>query len=256
MLRAILILSLLIIQPLIFQQTAAADNDFQVVEKNLIKALKSPLRTEADKKRDANRKPIETLKFFGLRSDMKVIELLPGNGWYTKLLAPVLADDGEFAVALGTKRVSNGLLGEEGMEFITLLDSAANIHREKGDKLMSMDDFNFGQKDVDIIFTFRNYHNFNYESRMKMNRAVFRALKSGGVYAVVDHTRRHMEAFNDENRRRIDPVLAIKEIQDSGFKFVDYTNLHYRPADELKYEVGNKTVTGHTDRFTMKFVKP
>ncbi len=231
-------------------------NDFEPVEKLLQKALKSKLRTSKDKVRDSNRLPIQTLKFFGLKTNMKVIELLPGNGWYSKLLAPVLADNGEFAVALGTKRVSDNLLGEEGMEFITLIDPDANIHRKDGDKLFSMDEFDLGQRDVDIVFTFRNYHNFNYQARMRMNRAVFRALKPGGVYAMVDHTRRHMEEFNSENRRRIDPVLAIKEAQDSGFIFEDYSDLHHRTADQLLYEVGKEGVTGNTDRFTIKFVKP
>ena len=94
------------------------------------------------------------------------------------------------------------------------------------------------------------------EGRAAMNRVAFDALKPGGIYAVVDHTRRHMEADNDENRRRIDPVLAIHEIEAAGFRFADYSDLHLRLDDELRYEVGRKTVTGNTDRWTMKFVKP
>ena len=53
----------------------------------------------------------------------------------------------------------------------------------------------------------------------------------------------------------MDPVLAIKEIQSAGFKLVDYSDLHFRPDDELRYEVGRKSVTGNTDRFTLKFIK-
>jgi predicted methyltransferase len=107
-----------------------------------------------------------------------------------------------------------------------------------------------GVKDADIVFTFRNYHNFGPEGRAAMNHAVFAALKPGGIYAVVDHNRRHMEPDNAENRRRIDPVLAIREIQAAGFELVDFSDLHYRPDDELRYEVGRKTVTGNTDRWT------
>jgi predicted methyltransferase len=81
-------------------------------------------------------------------------------------------------------------------------------------------------------------------------------LKSGGIYAVVDHNRRHMQADDNENRRRMDPVLAIKEIQAAGFVLADYSDLHYRPDDELRYEVGRATVTGNTDRWTLKFIKP
>jgi predicted methyltransferase len=113
-----------------------------------------------------------------------------------------------------------------------------------------------GVDDVDMVLTFRNYHNFGPEGRAAMNAAVFDALKPGGIYAVVDHTRRHMESDNNENRRRIDPVQAILEIEAAGFEFVGYSDLHFRPDDTLVYEVGRKTVTGNTDRWTLKFMKP
>ena len=89
-----------------------------------------------------------------------------------------------------------------------------------------------------------------------MNDAVFESLKSGGLYGVVDHTRRHMQKDHDEVWRRMDPVQIIKEIESSGFEFVDYAPLHYRADDELLYEVGRKSVTGNTDRFTLLFKKP
>lgn len=247
----ILLLGVLLTNPIF-----AADNDFSRVEASLKEAMKSPLRTEKEIKRDRNRMPIETLKFFGLRSNMKVVELLPGRGWYTKLLAPVLAEKGELSVAVGTGTVSRILLDKEGMGFVNVISDNANARKEKGARFYTLDQFNLGQTDTDMIFTFRNYHNFDFKARQLMNQAVFKALKSGGVYAVVDHTRRHMQKLDNENGRRVDPVLAIKEIQDAGFVLVDYTDLHYRADDELRYEVGRKTVTGNTDRFTLKFKKP
>ena len=81
-------------------------------------------------------------------------------------------------------------------------------------------------------------------------------MKSGGIYGVVDHSRRHMQELDNENKRRFDPVLAIKEIEAAGFKFVDYSSLHYKADDELRYEVGRKSVSGNTDRWTLKFMKP
>ena len=65
-----------------------------------------------------------------------------------------------------------------------------------------------------------------------------------------------MEPENRENRRRIDPVMIIKEMLDVGFEFVGYSDLHYRADDELEYEVGRRSVTGNTDRFTPLFRKP
>lgn len=107
-----------------------------------------------------------------------------------------------------------------------------------------------------MVLTFRNLHNFTEDTRDIINGAVFKALKSGGIYGVVDHTRRHMEADNAENRRRLDPVLVIKEMLRHGFEFVDYSNLHFRADDELEYEVGRRSVSGNTDRFTLLFRKP
>ena len=230
--------------------------DFSAAEEKLKAAMQSDVRTAQEVERDANRKPVETLEFFGLRDDMKVVELLPGGGWYTKLLAPVLAENGEFYVALGTSRVADSLLGLDGFDKVRVVAEDAKIYRPEGSRSYVLEMNDLGVTDADIVFTFRNYHNFGAEGRAAMNAAAFAALKPGGIYAVVDHNRRHMEPDNAENRRRIDPVLAIREIQAAGFELVDFSDLHYRPDDELRYEVGRKTVTGNTDRWTLKFRKP
>ncbi|WP_231665413.1 MULTISPECIES: hypothetical protein [unclassified Pseudoalteromonas] len=77
---------------------------------NIKLAMVSETRTGKEKNRDRNRKPTETLEFFGIKEDMKVLEIIPGGGWYTKLLAPALRDKGQFYLSLGTKRLSDSLL--------------------------------------------------------------------------------------------------------------------------------------------------
>lgn len=233
-----------------------AADDFDAVEAKLKAAMDAEIRTDAEKDRDRNRRPIQTLKFFGLRDDMKIVELLPGGGWYTKLLAPVVQDKGEFYAALGTGRISRSLITEPGFEDVQVVATDSKVYRKEGARLYTLETNGLGVTDADMVLTFRNYHNFDAAGRAAMNKAAFDALKSGGIYAVVDHTRRHMEGDTPENRRRIDPVLAIHEIQAAGFEFVDFSDLHYRADDELRYEVGRKTVTGNTDRWTLKFVKP
>ncbi|MCP5128746.1 MAG: class I SAM-dependent methyltransferase [Pseudomonadales bacterium] len=230
--------------------------EYDAVKSKLENAMASDVRTSADIERDGNRKPVETLEFFGLRDDMKIVELFPGGGWYTALLAPVMADNGEFYVAFGTSRVQETLMGKPGYEKIQILGADAKMSRAEGARYYTASNTDLDVEDVDMVLTFRNYHNFDEASRIALNQSVFKALKPGGIYAVVDHTRRHMQGDNDENRRRLDPVQAIKEIQAAGFEFVDYSDLHYRPDDELLYEVGRKTVTGNTDRWTLKFRKP
>jgi predicted methyltransferase len=241
---------------LMLSANLAFADDFDAVEAKLKAALEADIRSDAEKERDRNRKPIDTLKFFGLRDDMKIVELLPGGGWYTKLLAPVMRDNGEYYVALGTSRVAERLAGTPGFDRMQIVSTDSKTYRKEGARTYSLETSGLGVTDVDMVLTFRNYHNFDAEGRAAMNKAAFDALKSGGIYAVVDHTRRHMEADNSENRRRIDPVLAIHEIEAAGFEFADFSDLHLRLDDELRYEVGRKSVTGNTDRWTIKFVKP
>lgn len=239
---------------LVAAATAGAD-DFAATKAKIEAAMASDIRTEADIERDSDRSPLATLEFFGLRDNMKIVELLPGGGWYTTLLAPVMKENGEFYVALGTGRVKENLAGTPGFENMQIVAEDAVISRPEGSRVYLLETSGLGVTDADIVFTFRNYHNFGPEGRAAMNQAVYNALKTGGIYAVVDHTRRHMEDDTPENGRRVDPVMAILEIQAAGFRLVDYSKINYRPDDELRYEVGRKSVTGNTDRFTLKFVK-
>lgn len=232
---------------------ALAAND---IDTKVEAALAAEARPQADRDRDRNRRPLETLNFFGLKDNMRVLELIPGGGWYTRVLAPVLAENGKLYVALGAGRVKASVLKEPGFEKVELLETTDNIRRPEGSRFYTLDDFVLGVSDLDMVVTFRNLHNFDPAARARVNNQVFKALKSGGLYGVVDHTARHMEPANPENRRRIDPVLVIKEMLDQGFEFVGYSDLHYRADDELEYEVGRRSVSGNTDRFTMLFRRP
>jgi predicted methyltransferase len=219
-------------------------------------ALASDIRTDEEKERDGNRKPVETLAFFGLRDDMRVLELIPGGGWYTKILAPTLRDEGKLYVSIFTDGLAEGLLKEPGFDKVEVLDIGVTPERTGPFGTRDVAPFSFGVTGLDMVLTFRNMHNFTAAGRAAINSAVFDALKPGGLYGVVDHTRRHMQPMYDENRRRADPVEIIKEVLDAGFRFEGYSDLHYRPDDELRYEVGRATVTGNTDRFTLLFSKP
>ena len=216
-------------------------------------ALASDVRTDAERARDANRRPLETLKFLGLSDDMQVLELFPGGGWYTKILAPVLAENGRLAVSIFTQNVQ-AVADQAGWD-IDVIANDGYVPVE-GTRRFTMTGMDFGEGRFDMALTFRNMHNFTDDGRTMLNAAVFRALKPGGLYGVVDHTRRHMQGDTDENWRREDPVRTIKEVQAAGFEFVDYSDLHYRPDDELRYEVGRRSVTGNTDRFTLLFRRP
>lgn len=219
-------------------------------------AMAADIRTEADVARDRNRKAPETLAFFQLKDDMRVMELLPGGGWYTKILAPVLRENGEFYVAIGIDNVRMNLQPETGFDHIEIIEIGVELERNGPFGTRDVAPFDFDVRDLDLVVTFRNMHNFTPEGRANVNAAVFESLGSGGLYGVIDHTARHMEPLTNENRRRTDVVEIILEVQAAGFELVDSSDLHYRPDDELRYEVGRKSVTGNTDRYTLLFRKP
>jgi predicted methyltransferase len=220
-------------------------------------AIASDIRPAADVARDTNRKPLETLSFFGLRADMTVIELVPAGGWFTKIIAPVVKDRGKLYVALGPLDDVRALKAEHAeLGAIEIVESGRDIAFGPARDGAAVRDTSLGVTGADLVVTFRNLHNYRPEMRALVNKAVFDALKPGGVYGVLDHTRRHMEPNSRENGRRVDPVQMIKEIQAAGFVFEDYSTIHYSPADALALEVGNPEVANQTDRITFKFRKP
>lgn len=219
-------------------------------------AMKGDIRTEEEKGRDEERKPRQTLEFFGLKDDMKVLELVPSGGWYTKILAPVLADKGELYVAIGTRQIEPMVKTVPAFARVKVAPTDAKMSPAGKMGLFDLGELSLGVKDLDLVLTFRNMHNFTPSGRANLNKAVFNALKSGGHFGVLDHTRRHNEPDSTENWRRLDPVLVIKEVQAAGFVLENFSNLHFKPDDELRYEVGRKTVTGNTDRFALLFRKP
>lgn len=219
-------------------------------------ALESPIRSEQEKARDENRRPAETLAFMQFRDDMRVMELFPGTGWYTKLLAPVLAEHGALYLALGTNRITDVIARTPEIETAEVLDINPLMTSTDTRGVFDLEPFSFWVEDLDLVLTFRNTHNLTPSGRAALNEAVFDALRPGGHYGVVDHTRRHMEPDGPENGRRVDPVRFVHEALAAGFEFVAWSDLHYRPDDELRYEVGRHTVTGNTDRFTLLFRKP
>ena len=218
--------------------------------------LDHPSRSAKEKSRDPNRLPRETLGFFGLQDDMRVIELFPGGGWYTKLLGPYLADKGKLYIALGTEDLEVKLEAL-GLEKVVATGSIENFKKtDAPGYIFSVDSIDLKETDVDMVLTFRNAHNLDSAARMTLNRAVFAALKPGGIYGVIDHTKRHMQGIKKWTWRRTDPVQIIHEAIVAGFEFVGYSDIHARPEDELLYDTRHDSLANESDRYTLKFRKP
>lgn len=212
--------------------------------------LQGSIRTEAEVARDANRKPADALEFFGLQHNMKVLEISPASGYWTKFVGPTLCNNGgELVVSVGVNEAfKTEVMTLPGLECVTAIND--------GVALNNIPPFQFETGEFDMVLTFWNLHNPNAEMRANLNQAIFDALKPGGIYGAEDHTRRHNQPTSREVGRRLDPVLVIKEMIDIGFEFVDFSDIHYHPEEDLTQEVGTPGVQGNTDRFVLKFRKP
>ena len=241
----ICILSVFLSSQLMAADSAATRNKIE-------QALSSSIRDAAETARDANRKPGEVLEFFGLEDGMKVLEISPATGYWSKFVGPTLCENGgELVFSVGVSDdFKNDVMSLDGLECTSAINNEISLR--------NLPEFSFDDSQFDMVLTFWNLHNPSVEGRKNLNEAVFSALNSGGIYGVVDHTRRHLEPTSREaqNGRRLDPVLIIKEMIDVGFEFVEFSPMHYHPEDNLSQEVGTPGVRGNTDRFTMSFRKP
>jgi hypothetical protein len=127
------------------------------VNEKIMAAMADDIRTEAEIARDKNRKPVETLEFFRLKDDMRVLELMPGGGWYTKILAPTLRENGELYVAIGTGRVQENLLSQDGFDHVKVLDIGVAAKRTGPFRSSNISSFDFGVSNVDLAVTFGSF---------------------------------------------------------------------------------------------------
>ena len=218
-------------------------------------AMQMDYRTEAELGRDANRAPVEALTFMGLEDNMKVVEFVPSRqAWYTKILAPVLVDNGELYVIDSNRTFESwgDLLQNPVFESTRTIPVDLSFNREE--RRYNLGGMDIGVEGADLFLNIREYHNFNLEGKTLINQAAFDSLKSGGRYVVIDHTRRHMQSEEPELRRREDPVQVIVEVQAVGFVLEKASDMFYRPVDTLDKEVGE--FRGQTDRFFLVFRKP
>ena len=233
-------------------------------------------RTAENKARDVYRHPVETLGFFGLKPDTTVVEIWPGGGWYTEIIAPYVRDKGKYIAA--------GFDPDSEIEFIR--QAAARYqaklaeHPELYDQvepavLMPPDKLDFvPPESVDLILTFRSIHNWMPRGNQDaMAAAMYKALKPGGVLGVVEH--RGIPAVPQDLEAKtgyINQEFAIEIFEKAGFVLNGSSEINANPADTKDHpegvwtlpptlrlkEQGRETYLGigESDRFTLRFIKP
>lgn len=219
-------------------------------------AVADPARPEADRSRDAARKPVETLEFSGVKPGDAVADFNAGSGYFTRLFADVVGKRGQ-VYAMEPVELQRFMA-----KATVDLRAYATQHRNTTVSVeTALDSLRLPRK-LDLFFISQNYHDLHdtYFAPLDIaafNKAVFDALKPGGIYLVLDHSAAPgAPADVTQTLHRIDPEVVRRELQAAGFIFEGESKILANPADPRTISVFDKTIQGHTDQFIFKFRKP
>ena len=246
-------------------------------ESALEKALAGAHRTEANRARDAHRHPRETLSFFGLEPHMHVVEITPGGGWYTEVLAPVLRDKGRLYAAHYFVDESTHRYYQKGRAAYLekLAKNPAVYDKVVVTSIEAPKHVDIAPKgSVDLVLTFRNVHNWTEAGNDEaMFKAFFDALKPGGVLGVVEHRAKEGTSVRDMKRTGyMTEAYVIRLAEMAGFKLAARSEINANAKDSRDHARGvwslppslrggaedrdKYLAIGESDRMTLKFVKP
>jgi predicted methyltransferase len=231
------------------------------IPKPIAAAVADPARPDADRKADADRKPDESVAFAGLKPGQKVADLLPGGGYFTRIFSAVVGPTGHvFAVAPAPRPDAPAGAPDRAAAVKAI---AADPHYSN----VSVSQVAFATlttlalpEPVDLVWTSRNYHDLHNIPNADVgaiDKAIFDALKPGGVYIVLDHAAEKGSGFRDTSTlHRVDPEAVKKEVVAAGFKFEGQSEILRNPNDPHTAKVFDASVQGKTDQFILKFRKP
>jgi predicted methyltransferase len=213
--------------------------------------LANPERPTDEQVLDTGRKPEEVLKFFGVKPGDKVADILAGRGYYTVILSQVVGDKG--VVYTANNAFVKGFV-KDALDVRLKNPIFTNVKPIDGevDQLALPTD-----SSLDFVLIHLNYHDLvlKNDNRAAMNKAIFAALKPGGVYGIVDHYARDGSGSEfTASLHRIDKALVVKEVTEAGFVLVKEGDMLRHPEDPRTEGVFKNR--GQTDRFVLRFEKP
>ncbi len=214
-------------------------------------AVADPSRPADDVAKDASRKPAEVLAFAGVKPGDVVIELLPGHGYFTRILSRAVGPSGQVVAAAPPVRDQ-----DKAARAIAADPAYANV------KVAALSAAGMATwPKADIIFTAQNYHDFHLKAVHvdvpATDAALFAALKPGGVLVVEDHAAAAGAPLEvADTLHRIDPAIARRELEAAGFVFDGQSPILQNPQDDHTKVVFDPAIRGHTDQFLMRFKRP
>ena len=240
----------------------------------LAQAMAGEHRSDKNKARDKYRHPKQTLEFFGFKPNMTVVEITPGGGWYTEILAPALKGSGKLYGAHYPDTGEDNYFSKSRQRLEKKLASDPVFSEVK------LTDFNPRKTSelapagtADIVLTFRNLHNWGKDGVTQVFADAYKALKPGGVLGVVEHRMPASQDWEANKRSGYFPkTMAVELAKKAGFTLAATSEVNANPKDTADHPKGVWTLPprlalgdkdkakylaiGESDRMTLKFVKP
>lgn len=228
---------------------------FAQVPANITAALADPARPAADTARDAARHPGEIVALTGIKPGGKVVDFIIGGGYFTRILSAAVGPTGTVYAYQPAEFIK--FQASYGENLKTVAAAYKNVTPLDG-SLQTLD----LPDGLDAVITVQNYHDlhlkpFPADTAAKVNAEVFKSLKPGGVFLVVDHAAAAGSGLTaPDTLHRIDIAAVKSEVEAAGFKLASESPLLHDPADPHTASVFDPSIRGKTDQFILKFVKP
>ena len=228
-------------------------------------AVADSARPAADTTRDADRKPAELVAFAGLKPGDQVADLMPGGGYFTRIFSKVVGPQGHVYAVVPASIAEAKPAALDGIKALAADPAYGNTTLEVRpyDRIAA-------DQSLDLAWTSQNYHDVygavsifsvsgksGAEEAAALDAAVFKALKPGGVYMVVDHAAKAGAGGSVANTlHRIEAATVIEQVQAAGFVLEARSDVLANPQDSHEQTAFATEIKGHTDKFVLKFRKP
>jgi len=223
----------------------------------LDKALADPGRKQDRDTADARRKPGPLIALAGVKPGDKVLDLIPGSGYWTRIFSKVVGPQGK-VYAVWPQAYAREAMGDvAGLKKMSADKYYGNIVTEVQPSTTLI-----APEPLDVVWTSQNFHDYPDEFMGKgdpsqLAKDAFKILKPGGTFMVIDHMAKPGRGVADtDTLHRIDPAIVRKIGEGAGFRFAGESNVLNNPADPLDIPVFAPSIRGNTSRFAYKFVKP
>ncbi len=226
------------------------------VSPEIAAAVAAPDRPAADTARDVNRKPAQLVAFAGLKPGDKVADIMPGGGYFTRIFSHVVGNSGHVYAVVPAELAQVAPKAKDAIQSVAAIPTYANVSVDiTPTASMTV------AEPLDVAWTSDNYHDvygfFGADAAAALDASVFKMLKPGGEFIVIDHVAAPgTSATSPKGLHRIDPETVKQQVIAAGFVYEGSSDVLANPQDNHTVTVFDPSIRGKTDQFAMKFRKP